>query len=99
VEGRERELLRGKNQMRERGEGARMGGGLGARGEWGALGRAGLGRAGLGRGPGRKPTTHTTTDRNPIANRNPKRGETNARLNTTSDKRNMLRHDATLMST
>jgi hypothetical protein len=57
------------------------------------------GRAGLGRGPGRKPTTHTTIDQNPIANRNPKRGETNARLNTTSDKRKMLRHDATLMST
>jgi hypothetical protein len=30
---------------------------------------------------------------------NSKRGETDARLNTTSDKRNMLRHDATPMST
>jgi hypothetical protein len=37
------------------------------------------GRAGLGCGPGRKPTTHTTTDRNPIANRNPKRSETDVR--------------------
>jgi hypothetical protein len=44
-------------------------------------------------------TTHATTDRNPIANQNPKRGETDTRLNTTSDKRKMLRHDATLMST
>jgi hypothetical protein len=34
------------------------------------------GRARLGREPGRKPTTHMTTDRNPIANQNPKRGET-----------------------
>jgi hypothetical protein len=57
------------------------------------------GRVGLGRGPGPKPTTHTTTNRKPITNRNPKRGETDARLNTTSDKREMLRHDATLMST
>jgi hypothetical protein len=32
--------------------------------------RAGLGRVGLGRGPGLKPTTHATTDRNPIVNRN-----------------------------
>jgi hypothetical protein len=35
-------------------------------------GRAGLGRAGLGRRPGGKPTTHMTTNRNPIANQNPK---------------------------
>jgi hypothetical protein len=41
------------------------------------------GRAGLGRGPGRNPTTHTTTDQSPIANRNPKRDETDARLNIT----------------
>jgi hypothetical protein len=71
-----------------------MGGGVGRQRRRGAPGRAGLGR-----GPGRKPTTHTTTDRNPIANRNPKRGETDARINTTSDKRNMLWHDATPMST
>jgi hypothetical protein len=80
-----------ENQMRE----IEGGGG----GVPGAHGRTGPGRAGLGHGPGRKPTTHTTTDRNPFANRNPKRGETDARLNTTSDKRNMLRHDATPMST
>jgi hypothetical protein len=49
-------------------------------------GRAGSGRVGLGHGPGLKPTTHTTTDRNPIVNQNPKRGETDARLNTTLDK-------------
>jgi hypothetical protein len=71
-------------------------------GEAGAPGahRAGPDRAGLGWvGLGQKPTTHATTDRNPIANRNPKRNETISRLNTTSDKRNMLRHDATPMST
>jgi hypothetical protein len=38
----------------------------------GARGRAKLGWARSGRGPGRKPTTRTTTDRNPIANQNPK---------------------------
>jgi hypothetical protein len=70
-------------------------------GEAGAPGahRAGPGWAGLGRRPGQKPTTHATTDRNPIEKRNPKRDETNARLNMTSDKRYMLRHDATPMST
>jgi hypothetical protein len=46
----------------------------------GARGRAGPGRAGPGRGLGRKPTTHTTTNRNPNANWNPKRGETGAWL-------------------
>jgi hypothetical protein len=66
---------------------------------WAGPGWARSGRAGLGRGPGQKPTTHETTDRNPITNRNPKRNETISRLNTTSDKRNMLRHDATPMST
>jgi hypothetical protein len=71
-----------------------MHGGGGARGAWPGPSRARLGRA----GPGRKPTTRTTTDWIPIANRNPKRGETDARLNTTSDKINMLRHDATPMS-
>jgi hypothetical protein len=51
----------------------------------------GLGWAGSGWvGPGRKSTMRTTTDRNPIANQNPKRGETVARLNTTSYNRNML---------
>jgi hypothetical protein len=82
--------------MRER---ERWAWGWGARGARPGLGWAALGWAVLGRGPGRKPTTHATTDRNPIANRNPKRGETDARLNTTSDKRKMLRHDATPMST
>jgi hypothetical protein len=67
-----------------------------AGGAWGA--RAGMGRAGLGRaGPprGSKPTTCTTTKRNPIANRNPKRDETNSRLTTTSDKEkcfSMMQH-------
>jgi hypothetical protein len=40
-------------------------------------GRARSGRAGLGRVAGRNSTTHTTTDRNPIANQNPKRDEAN----------------------
>jgi hypothetical protein len=51
------------------------------------------------RAAGQKPTTCTTTDRSPIANQNPKRDEANTRLNMTSDKRNMLQHDATPMST
>jgi hypothetical protein len=62
-------------------------------GEVGAPG-AGLGH-GPDRGPGRKPTAHTTTNRKKNANKKPKRD--GARLNTTSDKRNMLRHDATTM--
>jgi hypothetical protein len=62
------------------------------------LGRARSGRARLGRVAGRNPTARTTTDQNPIANQNPKRDEANTRLNTTSDKRNMLQHDATLMT-
>jgi hypothetical protein len=57
------------------------------------------GRVGLGRVAGQNPTTRTTTDRSPITNRNPKQDEANTRLNTTSEKRNMLRHDATPMST
>jgi hypothetical protein len=65
---------------RERG---RMGG-LGRQGHAGRAGpgRAGSGRARLGRRPGLKPTTHASTDQKPIANQNPKRGETDARLNT-----------------
>jgi hypothetical protein len=65
----------------------------------GRQGRVGMRWVGLGHGARRKPTTRTTTDQNPIANQNLKRGEMDARLNTTSDKRNMLQHDATLMST
>jgi hypothetical protein len=42
--------------------------------------RAGLGRAGPHRGS--KPTARTTTKRSPIANRNPKRNETNTRHQT-----------------
>jgi hypothetical protein len=63
--------------MREKGE--RRGGGT-HMGEAGAprARQTGPDRAGLGRGLGQKPTTHVTTDRNPIANRNPKRGETDA---------------------
>jgi hypothetical protein len=76
--------------MRERdhGEGARMGRAGGARGA-----RAGPSRAGPHRGS--KPTTRMTTKRNPIANRNSKRDETNTRLTTTSDKEicfSMMQH-------
>jgi hypothetical protein len=94
------EVVARENQMkeRERREGVRAwvrGKASGARGPE----RAGLGRTRLGRTACQNPATRTTTDRNPIVNRNPKRDETNTRLNTTSDKRNMLRHDATLMTT
>jgi ribosomal protein L15 len=65
----------------------------------GCAARAGLGWAGLGRVAGQNHTAHTTTNRNPIPNRNPKRDEANTRLNTTSDKRNMLQHDTTPMTT
>jgi hypothetical protein len=51
----------------EREEGARMG-----EAQAPGVHRAGPGRARLGRGLGQKPTTHATTDRTPIANRNPK---------------------------
>jgi hypothetical protein len=55
--------------MREREKRERKG----AHGEARAPGarQARPGRAGLGRGLGQKPTTRTTTDRTPIANRNP----------------------------
>jgi hypothetical protein len=69
--------------------------GRGVHGGWGARGA----RPGPGRGPGQRPTTHATTYRKPPTNRNPKRDETNTRLNMTSEKRNMLRHDASPMST
>jgi hypothetical protein len=74
--------------MREKGSG-----GGGAHGEdRGRQGRAGrtepdqarLGQAGSHRGS--KPTTRTTTNRNPIANRKPKWHKTNTRVTTTSDK-------------
>jgi hypothetical protein len=60
--------------------------------------RTGLGWAGSGRAG---TEAHNTRDHGskPNTNRNPKRGEMDVRLNTTSDKRNMLRHDATPMST
>jgi hypothetical protein len=61
-------------------------------------GQAGPGRAGLGRIAGQNLTTRTTTDRNPNAKQNPQRDETNARLNMTSNKRDMLWHDATPMT-
>jgi hypothetical protein len=69
--------------------------------EQGRQGRAGLtvlDRAGLGRARshrGSKPTARTTTNRNSIANRNPKRDEMNTRLTTTSNKEicfSMMQH-------
>jgi hypothetical protein len=59
--------------MREkeaRGGGARMGGGAGAPGH---MGQSGPSWVGLGHVAGQNPTTRTTTDRKPIAKRNPKR--------------------------
>jgi hypothetical protein len=58
------------SEREARGEGRAHGEGQGARG---ARSKAELGRTGLGRTAGQKPTTRTTTDRNPIAKRNPKR--------------------------
>jgi hypothetical protein len=59
--------------------------------------QAGLAQARLGCGS----KTLSVHDHGSETNRKSKseRGETDARLNTTSDKRNMLRHDATPMST
>jgi hypothetical protein len=53
----------------EKGEGARMGRGRAP----GRAGQSGPGWVGLGRVAGQKPTTRTTSDRNPIAKRNAKR--------------------------
>jgi hypothetical protein len=75
-------LLCGRNQMRQmiQGEGgARAWGGQGAPRARGSN-RARPGQAGPGWAQCRsKPTTCTTTKRNPITNRNPKRDETNTR--------------------
>jgi hypothetical protein len=75
--------------------------GRGARDARPGPGRAGLGRVGLGWVSSRvKIPWHTQPlIGNPIVNRHPKRDEANTRLNTTSDKRNMLRHDASPMTT
>jgi hypothetical protein len=76
-----------------------MGGGRGARG---APGRAEPGWAGLGQArSGHGSKAHGAHGHRSETNRELKseRDETDARLNTTSDKRNMLRHDATPMST
>jgi hypothetical protein len=90
--------------MRRKGEkgGARTHGeGQGARGarakagpSWARPGWAGLGRTAV-----QNPAARTTTDLRPSMKRNPQRDKTDARLNTTSDKTNMLRHDATPMTT
>jgi hypothetical protein len=87
---------RGSGAGPREGHEAAGGGGTGGGGGPGARGQ---GRAWLGHAASRNPTTHTTTDRKPIANRNPKQDKTNTRLNTTSGKRNMPWHDATPIST
>jgi hypothetical protein len=76
----------------EKGEGAHGG-------EAGALGRAGQSGPGWVASRGKNPR-HTQPQIG-IQLRNEIRNETrqNMRLNTTSDQRNMIRHDATLMST
>jgi hypothetical protein len=71
-----------------------MGGGGG-----GARGWAGSGTRVAGRAAGQ---TENPLCARPLIERKTRienRNETNTRLNTTSDKRNMLRHDATTMST
>jgi hypothetical protein len=55
-------------------------------------------RAGLSRVAGRNPITRITNDRNSNRGSKSEKDEANTRLNTTSDKRNMLRHDATRMT-
>jgi hypothetical protein len=66
---------------------------------WGRQGRAGAHRVGLDRVAGRDGSPQHTLPLIGVQLRikNPKRGETDARSNTTSDK-NMLRHDATPMT-
>jgi hypothetical protein len=88
--------------MRERDQG-RGGRAWGGHGRQGHAGRAGLGWAGSGwAGPhyGSKPRgTHNHISE--INSRSKIRNKTkqHTRLNTTSDKRNMIQHDATPMST
>jgi hypothetical protein len=87
-----------ENQMRDRGEGVRAWGEGGApRARRAGPDRAGLGQARLCRGS----KTRGAHDQGLETNRESKseRGKMDARLNTTSDKGNMLRHDATPMST
>jgi hypothetical protein len=90
------EVAARENQMREREKRERRGR---AWGRYGRQGRAGPGRVGLGHVAGQKRTTRTATDWNPITNQNSSDTRQNMRLNTTSDQRNMIRHDVTLMST
>jgi hypothetical protein len=84
---------------RERERGACMGEGRGARGalSWAGPGWAALGQARLGRGS----YTRGAHDHGSETNHETRseRGKTDVRLNTTSDKRNMLRHDAIPMTT
>jgi hypothetical protein len=70
-----------------------MGGGGGARQGPGQVGS----QARPDRGPGRKPTARTTTNQNQTANRKPKRDGRAIEHNIRQI--NMLRHDATPMST
>jgi hypothetical protein len=96
--GEEREVgERGSFYVGELNEGKRPGKG-GAWGGAGRQGRAGRGRVGLGREPKSRGTHNHGSEFN---SRSKIRNETkqHTRLNTTSDKRNMIRHDATPMST
>jgi hypothetical protein len=86
-----------ENQMRKRGRvGAHGGEGGVPRARRARPDHAGLGQARSGHGS----KTRGAHDHGSETNRESKseRGKTDARLNTTSDKRNMLRHDATSMS-
>jgi hypothetical protein len=86
--------MRGRDQGRGVAHGERQG----VRGTWAELGRARSGWVGPHRGS--KPRG-THNHRSEFNSRSKIRNETkqHTRLNTTSDKRNMIRHDATPMST
>jgi hypothetical protein len=88
--------LHGRIELREKTRGE--GGAWGGHGRQGRAGRAGPGRAGPHRGS--KPRG-THNHRSEFNSRSKIRNEAkqHTRLNTTSDKRNMIRNDATLMST
>jgi hypothetical protein len=66
---------------------------------WGAHGGRTAPGARLGRGSGRQPTARSRLPLTEFKSRIKNRNKTNARLDTTSYKRNMLRHDAITMST
>jgi hypothetical protein len=93
--GEREKLLRERNQMRERdqGEGARMERAGGARGAWVELGRAGPHR-GL---KSRSTHNHRSEDRS--VSKIPKQNYATHAIKHEIRRRNMILHDATLLST